>query len=258
MQLPRKSGNDKILPAFMKAKEQKYYGIHACLALWKARPQDLIRVYVHESNLKAFAPVLKGCASQKKAYHVVANEELNRITDSVHHEGVCFLAKEMPVIRFSALNQELEKEKICLLYLDGVQNPHNVGSILRTCAHFNIPYILGENLAPLTASACRIAKGGAERVRLVSLDQPLQNLERLKKRGFSFIATSSHGGASLYQTRFSPRTLFVFGSESHGLSKQMLKNCEKTVQIPGTGFVESLNVSVATSLCLGEYIRQYF
>lgn len=235
--------------------EQKYYGLHACLALWKRRPQDVIRVYVQESVLKVCSPLLKWCAQQKKAYHIVPSEELNRITDSVHHEGVCILAKERASIRFSDLR--LPAGKSCLLYLDGVQNPHNVGSILRTCAHFGILYVLGENLPPLSPSACRVAKGGAEAVQLVQLDNSVKALEKLKREGFAFIGTSSHKGVSLYQFPYPPRTILAFGSESHGLSKGTSKLATHHLQIPGTGHVESLNVSVAVSLCLGEYARQH-
>ncbi len=240
-----------------KKQEQKYYGIHACLALWKERPQDVIRVYAHESVLKTCGPLLKWCAQQKKAYHIISSEELNRITDSVHHEGLCLLAREPLPVRFTDIILPRSSQKICLLYLDGVQNPHNIGSILRTSAHFGIPYLLGENLPPLSPSACRVAKGGAEKVRLVHLDNPVAALEKLKKQGFALIGTSSHKGASLYSFSYPQRTILVFGSESHGLSPKVAKLMTHHVQIPGTGHVESLNVSVAASLCLGEYARQH-
>lgn len=239
--------------------EQKYYGIHACLALWEKRPYDVIRVYVHESNIKTLSNILRWCAKEKKAYHVVSTEELGKITESVHHEGVCILAKELKPLTFVEMLDAISRRgsKTCLLYLDGVQNPHNIGSIMRTCAHFGIPYIIGDRLPPLSASACRIAKGGAELVRLVQLDKPLVALEQLKKQGFAVIGTSSHGGGSLYQYRFPLRTILAFGSESDGMSKQLKPLIVQNLQIPGTGLIESLNVSVATSLCVGEYARQH-
>jgi len=238
-------------------REQKYYGIHACLALWEKRARDIIRVYVSETNIKIFNHVLKWCSSQKKAYHIVSQEELNRITDSVHHEGVCILAKEPKIVSFADCLKNLTHPKMCLLYLDGVQNPHNIGSIIRSCAHFGVPYILGDNLPKLSPSACRIAKGGAEVVQLVHLDKPNTALSQLKKEGFIFIGTSSHGGESLYRYKLPPKTVFVFGSESSGMSQMLMKSTTQNIQIPGTGAVESLNVSVATSLCLGEYHRQH-
>lgn len=167
------------------------------------------------------------------------------------------LAKELLPISLSECLSSLKKPKICLLYLDGVQNPHNIGSIMRTCAHFGIPYILGDKLPILSPSACRIAKGGAEIVRLVRLDKPIIAINSLKKEGFSFVGTSSHGGTSLYRYQYSPRTILAFGAEAEGMSPALLKLTDQKLQIPGTGFVESLNVSVATSLCLGEYKRQH-
>ena len=240
-------------------KEIKYYGFHSCLALFKARKEDIIRIYIHECNLKAFKPILKWCSENKKAYHIISNQELEKVTTSVHHEGVCVLAKEIALERFedALLLINKQKEKCCLLYLDGVQNPHNIGSIVRTAAHFGIPYILGgkEGLHSLSPSAYRIAKGGAEFVKLVAIDKPVEALKMLKKKGFSLVTTSSHGGTSLYQYKFQSHTVIIMGHESEGVSKELFNLAAEKIQIPGTGFVESLNVSVATSLCLSEFSR---
>ena len=139
-----------------------------------------------------------------------------------------------------------------------MQNPHNIGSIIRALAHFGVPYILGEKgkLPPLSPSAYRIAKGGAEFTRLVAIDKPIDALRALKKKGFSMVTTSSHGGTSLYQFEFPRHTLIIMGSESDGVSKNIFALASEKIQIPGTGNVESLNVAVATSLCVAEYCRQ--
>jgi TrmH RNA methyltransferase len=235
-------------------KEMKYYGIHACLAIAKNRPEDVIRVYLDESNVKTFSPFLKWCAKERRAYHIVPLEDLNKVSDSIHHEGVCIFAKEPLPIDEKTFEKNLP-EKVCLIYLDGVENPHNLGSILRTASHFGVPYILGENLN-LTASACRIAKGGSEIVRLISLTHPKETLFRLETKGFKIIATSAHEGESLYRFSFPPRSILAIGSESKGLKSPFLKQA-RPIRVPGTGAVESLNVSVATALCIGEYFSQY-
>lgn len=242
-----------------KVAEVKYYGLHACLALWKKRPEDVIRVYLEERLLKTLSPLLKWCAQQKKAYHIVTEEEMRKITDSVHHEGVSLLAKAPFALTEEAFLSSLQAQKIPLFYLDGVQNPHNVGSLLRTAAHFGVPYILGEKgkLPSLSPSACRIAKGGAESVQLVILEQPLKTFSKLKQKGFQLIATSSHKGNSLYQFSYPPRSILVLGGESEGIGKDLLKLAPHLVSIPGTGEVESLNVSAAASILIGEYARQH-
>lgn len=238
----------------MQRNEIKYYGLHACLAIWERRPEDIIRVYLHESNVDAFKRVLKWCAGKKLAYRIVASSELDRIADSIHHEGVCMLAREAFPLSLKDL-----KLSSSLLYLDGVQNPHNLGSILRTAAHFGISAILGEKgkLPALSPSCCRIAKGGAELVPLIALPDPLQTLRKLKTNGHALIGTSSHGKASLYRTALPARSIFLIGAESTGLHASFQRETDLTLQIPGTGNMESLNVSVATALCLGEYARQH-
>jgi TrmH RNA methyltransferase len=242
-------------------KELKYYGIHACLAIGEYRPGDIIRVYIDASNVKTFRPILKWCADNKKAYHIVTVEELDKVSASVHHEGICILARESGPISAEDFFKTLSKTENsqCLLYLDGVQNPHNIGSILRTCAHFGVTYLLGEKgkLPALSPSACRIAKGGAEMVRLVEIEKPKVFFSQLIKRGFSLVSTSSHVSDSLYNCILPKKMILAMGSEADGVSKEVLSLSSKRIQIPGSGLVESLNVSVATSLCLGEYFRQH-
>lgn len=242
-------------------KEIKYYGIHACLAIAKKRPEDIIKVYIDASNLKTFKSTLKWCSDHKKAYHIVKNEDLDKVSGSVHHEGICLVAKEPILMNEKEFLKNIEscKKQSCILYLDGVQNPHNIGSIIRTCAHFNISFILGskESLPALSPSACRIAKGGAEIVRLVKVDHPLQFMKQLEKKGFQLVSTSSHVSVSLYETALPAKMILTLGSEANGVSKDLLSLSHLKVQIPGSGQVESLNVSVATSLFLGEFYRQH-
>lgn len=238
-----------------KNKELKFYGIHACLEIWKKRPNDVIRVYLTENNLKIFSLLLKWCSKEKKAYHIVGEEELYRITDSTHHEGVCILALEKPPFPFRKISLDEE----CMLFLDGISNPHNVGSLIRSCTHFGIRHIIGEKdkLSLLSPSACRIAKGGSEHVSISYIDN-LNELKILKEKGYKFIATDSNSNKaiSLYKYNFPVKSLIILGSEDKGISNYLLKQADVILEIPGTNKIESLNVSVATALFLGEYWRQ--
>lgn len=230
-------------------KEMKYYGLHACLAIWKKRPLDIVRVYLDPVHLKTLRPLLKWCAENKKAYHLIGADELNKVSDSVHHEGICMLAR----VRNPGAHALPKEGKACLLYLDGVQNPHNLGAILRSAAHFSLSGIVGVNDSP-SPSCCRIAMGGAEEIPLLPLQQPLA---WLKQNRYALIATSSHRGDPLYSFRFPPRSALIFGSETDGVSKELLARADHCIRIPGSGAVESLNVSVAAALCMGEYYRQH-
>ena len=165
-------------------------------------------------------------------------------------------ADELPLYPFDQMLRDLKtiNTPLCLLYLDGVQNPHNTGSIMRVCAHFGVPYLLGDqtSLHKISPSTYRIAQEGRSR-RTRASGNTQKNLSQLVQKGFQPVATCSHKGTSLYEHTFSPHTLLIMGSESQGISKKLSSIAKKTILIPGTGLVESLNVSVATGLILGEY-----
>jgi RNA methyltransferase, TrmH family len=208
-----------------------------------------------KNNVSFFSLVLKWCAKNKKSYHIVVVEDLCKLTESTHHEGICVLAIEKKPLPF----QKIPTREPCLLYLDGISNPHNIGSIIRTCTHFGINHIIGQKnkLPALTPSACRIAKGGAEHISITYLDN-LNHLKNLKEKGFIFIATDSNSkkAISLYKYSFPPKSLIILGAEDKGISKEIMKEADTILLIPGMNIIESLNVSVATALFLGEYWRQ--
>ena len=242
-------------------KELKYYGGAACLALWQRRPQDVIRIYLEQESIPQFGAMLKWAAEKRKAYHVVSADDLERLTQSIHHQGICLLAKEHPTLSFDEWLPLIRNETTpqLLAYLDGVENPHNLGAILRSCAHFGVRYVLGtENRLPkLSPSACRVAEGGAENVMLVYLKNPGRQMGRLRENGFELLATAAGKGVPLYQHAFRERSVLILGNEAEGIGAALQQSADKLLHIPGSGDVESLNVSVAFGVIAGEYYRQH-
>lgn len=257
LEVPQRSPS---LPREAERREIKYYGVNACLALWRQRPHDVIRIYIEEALVPRFAPMLRWAAQAKKAYHIVPREDLERITESTHHQGVCVLAVERPRSTFRDMLRSVESndEPMLLVYLDGVENPHNLGAITRGCAHFGVPYVLGDAtcLPNLSPSACRVAEGGAEHVTMVALDKPLQQLQTLKTLGFELAAATVGRGRDLFRHRYRPRTVLVLGAEDTGVSKSIVRVTDATLTIPGMPVVESLNVSAACAVFTAEYFRQ--
>ncbi len=243
--------------ASYKTNESKVYGLQACRALFAKRPEDIIKVYLAENRQKTFADLLRWCASQRKAYKTVMVDELEKLTESVHHEGVCLIAKESVPPAWKDVLRQLSKpgKSNCLIYLDGVSNPHNIGNIIRSAAHFGISYVLAGEPTPrvLPASARRVAEGGAEAVTFMGATA--QSLTDLQKAGYSLVGTSSHAKTSLFSFEMPKRCVFLLGEESSGLAKAVLKLADQTVNIPGTGRVESLNVASAAAVLFAEYGR---
>jgi TrmH RNA methyltransferase len=240
--------------------EEMFHGLRACEALFARRATDVIRVYVTEARSRTLAKLLDWCARERKGFQIVADENLERLTGSIHHEGVAILAKAVRRRKLDELLRDLVARKTVgpLLYLDGVQNPHNLGSILRTAAHFGVAAIVGRagELPPLSPAAVRVAEGAAEFVPVCDCADPVADLHRLAKNGFRIVATSSLRGGPLGKAKLGGRTVLVLGSEGEGVSRPIEALATECVQIPGTGAVESLNVSVACGVVLAEAWRQ--
>lgn len=246
-------------PASRKLREVKIYGDSACAALWERRPDDIIRAYVLASKKGRWGPLLKWCAAQRRAYHLVEAEELQRVSGSQHHEGICLLARERPLVHESELAKLLQLPgKKLVFYLDGVENPHNIGAILRVAAHFGCAAVLLPQDAEvsLSGSTCRVAEGGAEIVPIIKIRSIAPTLALMKKSGFKIYATSSHVEYSLFDAKLAGDALFFFGAEGSGLSKEVMRQADRTVVIPGSGLVESMNVACAAAVVAGEWWRQ--
>lgn len=244
-------------PAAPAAPEMKVCGVNACLALAARRPDDVRRVYVHPSRLPAFGPFLKRCAERRIAYHVVEDDELERITASVHHEGICFIARERPAIGLqSALQRRDPTRPRCLLYLGGVGNPHNLGAIVRVCAHFDVDAVFAGGLESHASPAMlRTAEGGAEFVDVVPVADGTGPLVVARRAGFRLVATAARAKRSLYSAPLPPRSIIMLGAEADGLAPALLNMADETVHIPGTGALDSLNVACAAAVVLGEFWR---
>ncbi len=242
------------------SQEVKVCGYNACRALFKQRPKDIVRVYVTENTLHDFGDILKWCAGNRKAYHVVTAKDLEKIAATKHHEGVCILAKRQSTSSIEALVARLRDSKgsECIVFLDGVQNPHNCGAILRLCSHFGAKAVLvdAKKSPQLSAAAYRTAQGGTEDVELIAIKDPLETIKTLRSFAYSVIATSDQAKTSLFKYKLPPRVLFIFGSETHGVAKKYLDAADATLLIPHTGQVKSLNVASAASIFIAEHWRQ--
>ena len=236
--------------------EMKVYGRHACLKIFEKRPEDIVRAYVTREGIFDFKNLMKYLADNKVAYHVVEKEELDNITKATHHENIAFIVKNKKLPELKELLNE--KGPSLILCLEEVENPHNLGAILRSAAHFGVKAVLYESKVPVaySAAAMRTAEGGAETVPALQVTDWGHVFDLSKRAGFHSFATSSHKGDSLYETKFPEKVLLFLGAEREGLSDKLMKKMDQYLIIPGTGEVESLNVSNATTAILSEWYRQ--
>ncbi|MBH3138640.1 tRNA/rRNA methyltransferase [Serratia marcescens] len=239
-----------------RAEETRVYGENACQALFASRPEAIVRAWFVQSVTPRFREALRWMAANRKAYHVVDEEELAKTSGTEHHGGVCFLIKKRQGLDAQTYLKSAPATD-CVLALEEVGNPHNLGAIVRSCAHFGVNGVLLQDPALLeSGAAVRTAEGGAEHIKAINADDFLSVLDTFRKAGYTIVTTSSHKGTALAQAKLPAKMVLVLGQERDGLSDSAWQQGDMNVSIGGTGKVESLNVSVATGILLADWWRQ--
>ena len=236
--------------------ELKVCGRHACRALYERRADRILRVYLTKELVKPFGDLLHACAERRRPYKVVEPEELEKLTESRHHEGICIVAAASaprPLAEILAA-----PGPGWLVALAGVENPHNTGAIVRTAAHFGARGVLVEGaFKRLPPVVYRTAQGGAEWVDVVAAPALPPALAEARRAGFTICATSSHAGVDLFAASLPPRVVILLGAEDAGLPPELAKAADLALRIPGSDRVESLNVAAATAVVLAEVWRRH-
>ena len=195
-------------------------------------------------------------AANRKAYHVVDEAELAKASGTEHHGGVCFLIKKR---NGTTVKQWVGQAGApdCVLALEDIANPHNLGGMMRSCAHFGVKGVVVQDAALLeSGAAIRTAEGGAEHVQPITGDSIVDVLDDFRKAGYTVVMTSSVKGKPLFTTTLPEKMVLVLGREREALPEAACSADDLCVAIDGTGNVETLNVSVATGVLLAEWWRQ--
>jgi 23S rRNA (guanosine2251-2'-O)-methyltransferase len=182
---------------------------------------------------------------------------LNEKTGSDKHQGV---AASTGQFKYAELIDLIESAKAgsTIMVLDGVEDPGNLGAILRSaeCSGALGVVIPQDRAVQVTAAAEKASAGAALLVPVASVVNISRALEDLKKAGFWIYGLAGEAKESLFSQKFSGKVCMVMGGEGKGLRDLVAKNCDVLVKIPMPGKIESLNVSVAAGICLFEVLRQ--
>jgi 23S rRNA (guanosine2251-2'-O)-methyltransferase len=167
------------------------------------------------------------------------------------HQGVIAQVKKVPAKTVS-LEELCERDQLLLLILDEVQDPHNIGACLRTAdAVAADAVIVSKNRSPgLTAAVRKVSSGAADSVPFVQVSNLARTLQTLREHDVRVLGAAGEADCDLYDCQVSPKTALVMGSEGKGMRRLTRENCDQLISLPMLGSVESLNVSVATGVCL--------
>lgn len=145
-----------------------------------------------------------------------------------------------------------------LLILDCVQDPHNLGAILRTADGAGVDAVIAprDKSVGITETVLRVSVGAAEKIPFIQVTNLSRTMKHLQDRGIWIFGTSDKGDRSLYETDFTGPSALVMGAEGEGMRRLTEENCDFLLRIPMQGSIPCLNVSVATGVCLYEIVRQ--
>ncbi len=179
---------------------------------------------------------------------------LDRVATTAAHQGVVAFGAAHA---YRELDQVIEGAKL-LVVLDGVEDPHNLGAIVRTAhaAGASAVIVPHRRAAGLTDTVAKAAAGALEHLPIARVGNVNHTLAELKSKGFWIYGLDEQGAEAYDQARYATPTVFVLGGEGHGLHALVKKNCDLVVRIPMAGAISSLNVSVAAGVALFEWRRQ--
>ena len=253
----REEGEDQDPPAIYRDKDlTKFYGVQACHAIFKTRRHQISRVFIAPRVKDEFAEAISWCESKGIPCKIAGDSEITKVAMTHHHEGACVEARPVRLRSFKEVLRECSDRPRCtIVYLDGVENPHNLGAAMRTCAFFGVDALLIESreIASLSGATCRVAEGAAEYLPVAVLRRNSPTIPDLQRAGFTVCATTPHEAESLFDISWPKKLVLLFGAEGPGLSEAKMSSADLRAVIPGRAeVVESLNVASAVAIFLGQ------
>lgn len=241
---------------------EKVYGIHAVEALLNHHPKRVKKLYILEGRQDPKIQHIVALAKQSRIeLQTCSRDELTELTaEEAVHQGIVAEVSPSQVWNEAMLEELLEKLTVTplLLALDNITDPHNLGACLRTADAAGVQAVIipKDKSATLNATVRKVACGAAEVIPLVTVTNLARTLEKLQKRGLWVVGTAGEAEQEIYQQDLTIATVLVMGAEGKGMRRLTRDHCDYLVKLPMQGSVSSLNVSVATGICLFEAVRQ--
>jgi 23S rRNA (guanosine2251-2'-O)-methyltransferase len=235
------------------------FGFHAVTVRLKTAPQSIAELHLdaerRDQRMRQFVERAKEAGVRLIESD---NERLHKLCGTHRHQGV--VAKVLPVPQARSLDDLLDAVEgpPLLLVLDGVTDPHNLGACLRVADGAGAHAVIApkDHAVGINATVAKVASGAAETVPYFMVTNLARSLSELKERNIWIVGTSDDAPGTLYQADLKGPTALVLGAEGAGMRQLTRKTCDALVSLPMLGAVESLNVSVASGICLYEAVRQ--
>ncbi|GLP95730.1 23S rRNA (guanosine(2251)-2'-O)-methyltransferase RlmB [Paraferrimonas sedimenticola] len=242
------------------SKPQWVFGLHAVQAILDSQPEQVLSIYCLKGRQdQRLQQLLDAAAPYGISVQQANRKTLDDKAGSTQHQGVLAMVKEIKPKNENDLDRILDAtESPLLLILDGVTDPHNLGACLRNADAAGVAAVIvpKDKSVGITPTVRKVAVGAAESVPLVAVTNLARTMRQLQDKGVWIVGAAGEADCDLYQADLKGPLAIAMGAEGKGLRRLSRESCDTLVSIPMLGQVSSLNVSVATGVCLFEALRQ--
>ncbi|MEC8326466.1 MAG: 23S rRNA (guanosine(2251)-2'-O)-methyltransferase RlmB [Pseudomonadota bacterium] len=236
------------------------FGFHSVEAILNKEPERFIEIYALKGREdKRLNPIINLARQFGVSIQFMQRKALDDKAKGEQHQGIIARVKEGKKYNEKDLDQIIaNSDTPFLLVLDGVTDPHNLGACLRNADAAGVDAIIvpKDKSAKLNGTARKVACGAAETVPLVQVTNLARTLRDIKKMGVWVVGTAGETDVEVFDAKLTGPMAIVMGAEGSGMRRLTREHCDELVKIPMVGTVSSLNVSVATGICLFEVLRQ--
>ncbi|MFT2109515.1 23S rRNA (guanosine(2251)-2'-O)-methyltransferase RlmB [Marinomonas sp. 2405UD68-3] len=241
------------------------YGIHAVENLLVQQPEKVKEVRFQEGrDDKKIKRLTTLCREQKVTHSIVPRKDIDKLfttnKERVVHQGAAALAEVTKAGEEADLHKLVGslEEPALIVILDGITDPHNLGACLRSAeaAGAHALVMPKDKSAPLNATVSKVACGAAESLPVFSVTNLARTMKKLQDQGVWIFGTAGEATQTIYEHDLTISSAIVMGAEGDGMRRLTREQCDYLVNLPMAGVVSSLNVSVATGVCLYEVVRQ--
>ena len=237
------------------------YGLHAVKALLGNQYRTTKRIVINQERTdKRMQEVLNIAEEAGIPLEQISTQKMDQRFPDVLHQGI--VAYASPLLQYNEHDiQELldaKQKPALILILDGVTDPHNLGACLRSADAAGVDFVIipKDKNATITSVVSKVACGASEFIPLIRVTNLVRAMEILKQAGVWIFGAAGEASESIYQLDFKTPTAIVLGAEGDGMRRLTRDTCDGIFSLPMLGSVSSLNVSVATGICLYEAVRQ--
>lgn len=256
----RKVRDNEQMPTFgydehrQRKEESLVYSENSCKSVFKHRRSAIVKMFVTQEMTYQFKDLIEWLVKQRLGYDVVSNEQITKLTQTPHHGGICLIIKKRtPLMLLDYIEKNSHKMNDYVLAIDDVNNPHNLGGLIRSAAFYAVNGVMLRQTNLLdSGAAMRVAEGGVEAVESIKSDDFVASLDLFKQHGYQVVAllpcqAKSIKSSELHRIQFQKKVVVVIFQQ---INMKLINCADVVVYLKGNDNMPALNISVATGILL--------